>query len=76
MSEHEHSTDVATAGHRPAESTGHARVDEVLGTLDRLDELPVDQHVPVLEAAHVALREALSGAVPTGPSVPAAQSQR
>jgi hypothetical protein len=45
-------------------STGHPQVDEVLRTLDTLSELPVDQHVTVFEAAHVGLRDALSGAAP------------
>lgn len=43
--------------------TGHPVVDEVLASLDRLDELPVAQHVAVFEAAHDRLREALAGSV-------------
>ena len=45
-------------------TTGHPQVDEVLGTLQPLSQLPVDQHVAVFEAAHVGLRDALSNAGP------------
>lgn len=45
---------------RPGD-TGHPQVDEVIAGLDRLTELPVDEHVAVFEAAHVGLRDALSG---------------
>jgi len=45
-----------------APTTGHAQVDEVLRSLETLSDLPVDQHVAVFEAAHVGLRDALSGA--------------
>ncbi|MFD4327083.1 hypothetical protein ACFWQC_20760 [Nocardioides sp. NPDC058538] len=42
-----------------APHTGVARVDAVLETLDRLDELPLGEHVGVFEAAHTELRRAL-----------------
>lgn len=42
--------------------TGHDGVDEVLRSLDGLDELPVDGHVAVFEQAHEKLRRTLSGA--------------
>ena len=42
-----------------APHTGVARVDAVLETLDRLDELPLAEHVGVFEAAHTELRRAL-----------------
>jgi hypothetical protein len=42
-----------------APHTGVARVDAVLETLDRLDELPLTEHVGVFEAAHTELRRAL-----------------
>ncbi|MFE7225930.1 hypothetical protein ACFU7D_14160 [Nocardioides sp. NPDC057577] len=42
-----------------APHTGVARVDAVLETLDRLDELPLSEHVGVFEAAHTELRRAL-----------------
>lgn len=42
------------------EETGDARVDEVLGWLAALDDLPVAEHVAVFESAHAALREALT----------------
>ena len=45
-------------------STGHPQVDEVLGTLDNLADLPLDQHVAAFEAAHVGLRDALKDARP------------
>ncbi|TQL68738.1 hypothetical protein FB381_2635 [Nocardioides albertanoniae] len=44
----------ATSSH-----TGVARVDAVLETLDRLDELPLEEHVGVFETAHTELRRAL-----------------
>jgi hypothetical protein len=40
--------------------TGDDQVDAALAPLAALDELPVDEHVAVLEQAHAALREALS----------------
>jgi hypothetical protein len=55
--------DLGTA-HAPAEAelTGHAAVDEVLGSLERLEGRPVTEHVAVFEAAHEALRVALADA--------------
>ena len=56
-------------GTAQAVTTDHPRVDDVLRSLDALSELPVEQHVEVFEAAHVALRDALSSPqtnVPTG----------
>lgn len=41
-------------------ATGHPLVDEVLASLDDLEHQPVADHVPVFEAAHLRLREALS----------------
>ena len=52
--------DVTPGG--PPTSTAHPQVDQVLQSLQTLDDLPVDQHVAVFEAAHTGLREALSGA--------------
>ncbi len=43
----------------PAE-TGHERVDAVVRSLDSLDGRPAEEHVPVFEAAHRDLRDALS----------------
>jgi hypothetical protein len=40
-------------------STGVASVDRVLGELDGLDDLPLDQHVAAFEGAHDSLRSAL-----------------
>jgi len=42
--------------------TGHPAVDEVLRSLSRLDDVPVDEHVAVFEQAHEELRRTLSGA--------------
>ncbi len=41
-------------------SSGHAVVDEVLGSLERLSELSVAEHVTVFESAHDRLRAALA----------------
>ena len=49
------------------ESTGHARVDEVLGRLEGLEGLPVSEHVQVFETVLTELRSALAEAgEPTG----------
>lgn len=42
-------------------STGVEEVDAVLTALERLDDLPVADHVAVFEQAHAALRQALDG---------------
>jgi hypothetical protein len=42
------------------EETGDARVDEATAGLDRLDEMPLDQHVAVFEDTHARLRQVLS----------------
>lgn len=39
--------------------TGNEAVDEVLETLESLDDAPVDEHVAVFERAHEQLRAAL-----------------
>jgi hypothetical protein len=39
---------------------GHPAVDEVLASLDGLDDRPVDEHVAVFESAHDRLRAVLS----------------
>jgi hypothetical protein len=41
------------------EETGDARVDEAAAGLDRLGELPLDQHVAVFEETHARLRQVL-----------------
>jgi hypothetical protein len=53
----EASAGLVGAGSAP--HTGVARVDAVLESLDRLDELPLAEHVGVFEAAHTELRRAL-----------------
>lgn len=81
--EHEHDDvpgqDVARApqaDHVASVRTGHPDVDEVLGSLDALDDRPVSEHVAVFEAAHDRLRAALSSSAeapaarPAGDPVP------
>ena len=41
------------------EETGDARVDEATAALDRLGELPLDQHEAVFEDTHARLRQVL-----------------
>lgn len=43
-----------------AQRTGHPAVDQVLASLEGLAERPVEEHAAVFEAAHDALRAALS----------------
>ena len=54
----------AESSEAPAESvtTGVKVVDDVLGTLEGLDESSVEEHLPIFEAAHQQLRGALDGA--------------
>jgi hypothetical protein len=40
-------------------TTGVAAVDEVLSDVARLDELPLEEHLPTFERAHDSLRSAL-----------------
>lgn len=42
------------------ELTGHPLVEEMLVSLDALEQLPVAEHVAVFESAHHRLREALA----------------
>ncbi len=60
MTDHEvaatESVEVAPAG------TGNGRVDAVVRSLDSLEGRPAEEHVPVFEAAHRELRDALSSA--------------
>ncbi len=42
-----------------APATGESRVDEVIGRLDGLADLPVEDHVEVFERVHDQLREVL-----------------
>lgn len=50
-------------------STGHPVVDEVLRSMQGLQDRPVEEHVSVFEAAHEKLRAALAdaGNAPDGP---------
>lgn len=62
MSEHvpeEHEEPAVPAEAAEPVRTGHPQVDEVLASLDGLDDRPVDEHVAVFERAHDALRGAL-----------------
>jgi hypothetical protein len=45
-----------------AEPTGHARIDEALERLDRLDELDLASHPEQFDAIHGVLRESLAQA--------------
>ena len=47
--------------HEPAEPTrtGVPAVDDVLADVDRLDDTPLEDHLPAFEKAHEALRSAL-----------------
>lgn len=49
-------------GPAAVESTGHPDVDDVIGSLNDLDDRPVDEHVAVFETAHDRLRSALADA--------------
>jgi hypothetical protein len=51
------------------EGTGNADVDEVVGSLAALDDLPVAEHVAVFEQAHESLRRTLTGAGQNAPAV-------
>ncbi|MGA8247219.1 MAG: hypothetical protein WB797_09960 [Nocardioides sp.] len=51
-------SDEPTASAVPV-SSGVPAVDQVLADVDRLDELPLDEHLPAFERAHDALRSAL-----------------
>lgn len=42
--------------------TGNPAVDEVIASLEGLDNVPVDEHVALFEQAHEQLRRTLSGA--------------
>jgi hypothetical protein len=46
--------------HEDHEETGEPRVDQAVAGLDRLADLPPDEHVPVFEQTHATLREVLS----------------
>jgi hypothetical protein len=46
--------------HEEREETGEPRVDQAVAGLDRLAELPPDEHVPVFERTHATLRQVLS----------------
>ncbi|HEU4568613.1 MAG TPA: hypothetical protein VFR99_11305 [Marmoricola sp.] len=52
-------------GDQPA-TTGHPAVDEVLRSMDRLEDRPVGEHVAAFEEAHEKLRRALGGDEPAG----------
>ena len=73
MSEHVHDETVQPPRAVPSatapgpEPTGHQGVDDVVASLDQLDDLPVADHVQVFESAHDRFRDALSaGNEPAG----------
>ena len=49
-------------GEEAPQATGHPAVDEVLRSLETLQDRPVDEHVGVFEQAHDQLRRTLQGA--------------
>jgi hypothetical protein len=51
-------------------ATGHPLVDEVLQSLQTLDDRPAAEHVVVFEAAHDRLRAALTGSGDEPAAVP------
>lgn len=55
---------------KPVEMTGHPVVDEVLRSMQGLQDRPVEEHVAIFEAAHEKLRAALANAGdrPNGPT--------
>lgn len=55
-------TAVDTAGTDAGVTTGVPAVDDVLGTLEGLADQPVEEHLPIFEAAHERLRSALDPA--------------
>jgi hypothetical protein len=54
----------------PVDLTGHPAVDEVLQSMQGLQQRPVEEHVAIFEAAHEKLRAALANAGdrPNGPA--------
>jgi hypothetical protein len=54
--------DHGPGGADASSGTGDGAVERVLSSLERLDDLPVSEHVAVFEAAHEALRAALADA--------------
>ena len=54
----------ALAGQSTGQSTGHPAVDEVLRSMDRLEDRPLEEHVAVFEEAHERLRRTLAGPDP------------
>lgn len=59
-----HPEPIDDAGEQPA-GTGHPAVDEVLRSMERLDDRPLSEHVAAFEDAHEALRRSLAGDEPT-----------
>jgi len=59
-----HPPRIDDAGEQPA-GTGHPAVDEVLRSMERLDDRPLSEHVAAFEDAHEALRRSLAGDEPT-----------
>lgn len=58
----ENSPASSSEGSPASGDTGHPAVDEVLRTIERLDERPVEEHVAVFEQAHETLRRTLDDA--------------
>lgn len=57
---HEDDVPESSGAQAHAAATGDPGVDTVVSTLDRLDQLSVQEHLPLFEEAHEALRRALN----------------
>lgn len=57
---HEGDGGASSAAQPQGTATGDPGVDSVVSTLDRLDQLSVEEHLPLFEEAHEALRRALN----------------
>jgi hypothetical protein len=58
----EEAADVVHAPEPSGAGTSHPAVDEVLRSLERLEDVPVEEHVAAFEQAHDELRRALAEA--------------
>jgi hypothetical protein len=59
MTEQVPPTGIDDPGPDESTTTGVPAVDQVLADVDRLDELPLDEHLGAFERAHDSLRSAL-----------------
>lgn len=66
MTEEQHQPEPSTGEDDQPATTGHPAVDEVLRSMDRLEDRPLGEHVAAFEEAHEKLRRALGGDEPAG----------